>query len=270
MKLFAIVLCICAFLLGASPASAAGEIDRLAHWDSTSADVVDHNAWRQFLAGYVETDGDGVNRVRYAAVSSEDRRHLHDYIVALAARNPAQLNRNEAFAYWVNLYNALTVRLILDHYPVKSIREIKPHPFAIGPWKMELITVAGVSLTLDDIEHGLLRAHWRDPRIHYAVNCASISCPDLLKRPFTGADLDSMLDAAARAYVNHPRGVKVNPDGKLTVSSIYKWYADDFGADEQGVTGHLLEYAEPALAAEIRAAQSIDGYDYDWALNEAR
>jgi len=270
MKLFAIVLCLCAFLLGVPPAAGARDLDRLAHWDSASTDVVDHNTWRQFLSDYVETDGEGVNRVRYAAVSPEDKQRLDDYLDALAAQNPAQLNRNEAFAYWVNLYNALTVRLILDHYPVKSIREIKPHPFAIGPWKMELVTVAGVSLTLDDIEHGLLRAYWRDPRIHYAVNCASISCPNLLKRPFTGADLDSMLDRAARDYVNHPRGVKVNPDGKLTLSSIYKWYAEDFGGDEQAVIGHLLTYAEPALAAEIRAAKTIDGYEYDWVLNEAR
>jgi len=270
MKQVIAFLCTYAFLFAVPPAMAAGDLNRLAHWDSASTDVVDHNAWRLFLSGFVETDGDGVNRVRYAAVSPEDKQRLDDYIDALAARNPAQLNRNEAFAYWVNLYNALTVRLILDRYPVKSIREIKPHPFAIGPWAMALVTVAGVSLTLDDIEHGILRAYWRDPRIHYAVNCASISCPNLLKRPFTAAELHSMLDGAARSYVNHSRGVKVSPGGKLTLSSIYKWYAEDFGGDEQGVIVHLLTYAEPALAAEIRAAQSIDGYDYDWALNEAR
>ncbi len=79
-----------------------------------------------------------------------------------------------------------------------------------------------------------------------------------------------MLDRAARDYVNHSRGVKVNPNGKLILSSIYKWYAEDFGGDDQAVIGHLLKYAEPALAAEIRAAQSIDGYKYDWSLNEAR
>ena len=270
MKALIVFYYIYAVFMNASPALAAGDLDRLAQWNAAGTEVVDHSAFGQFLSDYVEASGDGVNRVRYAEVSPEDRQRLDGYIQALAARDPAQLSRNEAFAYWVNLYNALTLQLILDHYPVKSIREIKPNAFAFGPWKMELITVAGVSLTLDDIEHGLLRAHWRDPRIHYAVNCASISCPNLLIRPFGGREVDSMLDLAARAYVNHPRGAKVMPNGKLILSSIYKWYAEDFGGDEQAVIDHLLKYAEPALAAEIRAAQSIDGYEYDWSLNEAR
>jgi len=270
MRTSTFILCLCALLLNLSSVLAADDLDRLAQWNDAGTEVVDHSAFGQFLSDSVEASGDGINRVRYAEVSPEDRQRLDGYIQALAARDPAQLNRNEAFAYWVNLYNALTVQLILDNYPVKSIRELKPHPLAVGPWRMELITIAGVSLTLDDIEHGLLRAHWGDPRVHYAVNCASISCPNLLGRPFTGGELDPMLDRAARAYVNHPRGAKVNPDGKLILSSIYKWYAEDFGGDEQAVIDHLLNYAEPALAAEIRAAQSIDDYEYDWSLNEAR
>lgn len=268
MKLLNVAICAWAFVLSAATPAAAAELEQLARWNAASEDVVDHSAWRRFLSAYVKTGGDGVNRVRYDAVASDDRKRLDDYINALAARSPARLNRNEAFAYWVNLYNALTVRLILDHYPVQSIREIKPHPFAVGPWKMELVTIAGVPLSLDDIEHGLLRAHWRDPRVHYAVNCASISCPNLLKRPFTSAELDSMLEDAARSYVNHPRGVRFARDGTLILSSIYEWYAEDFGADERDVIAHLLQYARPALAAEIGAAQSISDYEYDWSLNE--
>lgn len=267
MKLLIVVICARAFLFSA--AAPADDFEQLAQWNAESAEVVDHTAWRRFLSAYVETGGDSVNRVRYDAVSSDDRKRLDEYINALAARDPAQLNRNEAFAYWVNLYNALTIRLILDHYPVKSIRKIKPHPFAIGPWKMELVTVAGVSLSLDDIEHNLLRTHWRDVRVHYAVNCASISCPNLLKRPFSGQELDRMLDGAARDYVNHPRGVRIDHDGTLILSSIYEWYAEDFGGDERNVIAHILKYARPALAAEIGAAQFIDGYEYDWSLNEA-
>ncbi|GJL91636.1 DUF547 domain-containing protein [Hyphococcus sp.] len=270
MNPFTLVLFICALLINVSSATAASEIDRLAQWDAESAEVVDHSIFAGFLSDYVETAEDGVNRVRYEAVSPTDRQRLDEYIETLAAKDPIQLNRSEAFAYWVNLYNALTVQLILEHYPVKSIREIKPNPFASGPWRMELVTVSGISLTLDDIEHGILRAQWRDARIHYAVNCASISCPNLLNHPYTGAELNTMLDGAAQAYVNHPRGVRVKGKGKLILSSIYKWYAGDFGGDEQGVINHLLKYAGPALAAELRDAQSIDGYEYDWSLNEAR
>ncbi len=162
MKPSIIIFCLCALLFNASPVLAADDLDRLAQWDAANTDVVDHGAFGQFLSDYAEASRDGVNRVRYAEVWPEDRQRLDGYIQALAAHNPTQLNRNEAFAFWVNLYNALTVRLILDHYPVKSIREIKPHPLAFGPWKMELVTVAGVSLTLDDIEHGILRAEWGD------------------------------------------------------------------------------------------------------------
>lgn len=269
-KLLIIVSYIFASLLNSPAALAAGGLDQLAKWDAANTDVINHEVFGEFLSKYVETGGDGVNRVRYADVSPEDRQRLDSYIQSLSLRDPARLSRNEAFAYWVNLYNALTLQLILERYPVKSIREIKPNPFAFGPWKIKLITVAGVSLSLDDIEHGILRAHLRDARIHYAVNCASISCPNLLNRPFAGAELDSMLDRAAREYVNHTRGVNVNSDGALILSSIYKWYAEDFGGDEQGVIDHLLKYAEPALAAKIRAARSVAGYEYDWLLNETR
>jgi hypothetical protein len=113
-----------------------------------------------------------------------------------------------------------------------------------------------------------LRPIWRDARIHYVVNCASIGCPDLPDRPLTGAAAEAMLDAAARAYVNHPRGFSVH-DGRLVASSIYRWFRDDFGGSEAAVLDHARRYAAPELLRQLRERRAIDAYAYDWSLNSA-
>ena len=187
----------------------------------------------------------------------------------MAALAVGGYSRPEQFAYWVNLYNALTVRVVLDHYPVASIRDlyISPGLFAKGPWGRQLVEVEGEGLTLNDIEHRILRPIWGDPRIHYAVNCASIGCPNLLAEAFTAGTSDRLLDSAARAYVNHPRGVSLQGDG-ITVSSIYNWFASDFDADG-GVLPHLLRHASAELAEQLQRRPRIVDYVYDWSLNDA-
>jgi hypothetical protein len=259
------------FVALAPQAADAADLARLSKFDDASQEQVDHSAWREFLQAYLDAAAsDRVHRVHYSAVTSEDREKLDRYIGALSRRDPTSLSRTEAFAYWVNLYNALTIDLILDRYPVKSIRDIKPSPIAIGPWRIEIVAVMGESLSLDDIEHKILRAAFKDPRVHYAVNCASIGCPNLRAEPFIGAALDEALDAAAREYVNHPRGVRFDGDGRLTVSSIYKWFKEDFGGSDASVIAHLEAYAEPALAARLGSVSKIAAYDYDWTLNDAK
>jgi hypothetical protein len=181
------------------------------------------------------------------------------------------MSRPAQFAYWVNLYNALTVRTVLERYPVASILDIKlsAGPLSFGPWRAKLVEVAGIPLSLDDIEHRILRPIWRDPRIHYVVNCASLGCPDLPAAPLDPRDLDATLDAAARAYIAHPRGLAFDRDG-LVLSKIYSWFREDFGGDEAGLRAHLALYASPGAAARIARARAIAGYRYDWALNDAR
>ena len=121
-----------------------------------------------------------------------------------------------------------------------------------GPWDDAIAKVAGRVLSLNDIEHGVLRPIWRDPRIHYALNCASIGCPNLAGRAYTREDLERLLlEEGARDYVNHPRGAAWQ-DGELRASSIYDWYQEDFGGTEAGVLGHLLRYARPELAERLR------------------
>jgi Protein of unknown function, DUF547 len=230
--------------------------------------AADHTAWDGLLSRYVRESADGVNRVNYAGwkASAADRAALAAYIRALEAERPSALPRAEAFAYWANLYNAVTVNVILARYPVASIRDIRSEGGGlkgfIGPWQTKLVTVEDRRLSLDDIEQGIMRPTFRDPRVHYAVNCASIGCPNLPRRAFRGDTLEADLDAAARAYINHPRGVRVTPQG-LRLSSIYKWYAADFG----DLKTHLERYVTPARAAEIRASARIAGYGYDWSLN---
>ena len=238
--------------------------------DPGSGASVDHGAWQRLLDSYLAPGADGVNRFAYGRVSPADREALNAYVAHLAATRVGALKRAEQLAYWINLYNALTVRLVLDHYPVASIRDIAISPglFAVGPWGKPLIEVEGEALTLNDIEHRILRPIWGDPRIHYGVNCASIGCPDLQARAFTAETAEALLEAAARAYVNHPRGARVEA-GRLTVSSIYAWFREDFGANEAGVIAHLKPYAVPELATALEAVEAIDAYEYDWALNDA-
>ena len=180
-----------------------------------------------------------------------------------------ELARPEQLAFWINLYNARTVALVLDHYPVESIRDIKSRLFSFGPWGEPLLEVEGRKLSLNDIEHGILRPLWRDPRIHYVLSCAAVGCPNLRRAAFTGADREAAMEEAARDYVNDPRGVHFDDRGQLTVSKIYLWYEEDFGGSIEGVLAHLQRYAGPALAARLHGRERIDDYAYDWSLNDA-
>jgi len=171
-------------------------------------------------------------------------------------------------AFWINLYNALTVELILDHYPVASILDISISPglFSFGPWDKKLIEVEGEALSLNDIEHRILRPIWRDARLHYAVNCASLGCPNLREVAFTAENTEWLLEQGAHEYVNHARGAEFI-DSQLIVSSIYHWFKEDFGDSDRGVIEHLGAFAAPELAKRLAKTRRLSGHDYDWDLN---
>ena len=238
--------------------------------DPTATTRIDHRVWSEFLQRYLSRAPRGFNQLAYGAVTAGDRQALDGYIAALAAQPISRFNRAEQEAYWINLYNALTVRVVLDYYPVTTIREINISPgfFATGPWGKALVRVEGIDLSLDDIEHRILRPIWRDPRLHYALNCAAISCPDLQGAAFLAPDLERQLEQAARQYVNDPRGVAVI-QGKVIVSKVYDWFIEDFGGSEQTVLAHLKRYAAPALKAQLKAINRLDDVRYDWSLNGA-
>ncbi len=230
---------------------------------------VDHAAWDAFLARHARAGEDGVHHVAYAAAKGAGEAALAAYVRMLEGTDVDALDRPEQFCFWGNLYNARTVLLILEHWPVRSIREIAISPglFSIGPWRRKLMHVGGEALSLDDIEHRIMRPIWRDPRVHYVVNCASIGCPNLKRTAWRPATLEADMEQAAREFVNHPRGVSVGANGRIVVSSIYRWFREDFGDSDAGVIVHLLRHAEPRLAAALRARSRIDGHDYDWLIN---
>jgi hypothetical protein len=243
-------------------------------WQTHKAEstvAVDHAPWDLILKRYVVTSHpSGVNRFRYAAVSPPDRQALSNYLDALQQVKLSSLSRTEQKAYWVNLYNALTVKVILDHYPVKSIMDIDISPgfFSQGPWDAKLLTIEGEKVSLNDIEHRILRPIFKDNRLHYALNCASLGCPDLQPQAFTAANIERLLPMAAKAYVNSPRGARL-ADDRLYVSSIYVWFKVDFGGSDAGVVEHLRQYAEGALAEGLRTYDKGLRDSYDWRLNNA-
>ena len=260
-------------LLWCMCAHAAPSADLWPRWqasDPASTRVIDHSAWDGFLQKYVQPSADGINRVAYARVSPADRNALAKYVDGLQSAPVSKLNPREQRALWINLYNAQTLKLVLEHYPLASITSINISPglFARGPWGKTLLKVESAELSLNDIEHRILRPIWHDPRTHYSVNCASLGCPNLAMHAYTAARLDEMLDAGARAYINHPRGARVE-NGRLVVSSIYKWFKADFGGTDAGVIAHLKQYAAPALAAQLAGINDISDDQYDWSLNEA-
>lgn len=238
-------------------------------WQASGAGAaIDHAPFDAFLVRYRSVGSDGIARLAYGRVTKNDRAMLDAYVAALGAAPIAAMTRPQQMALWINLYNAATVQVVLDAYPVKSILWIRDGLLPTGPWKRSFIRVGGESLSLDDIEHGILRPLWRDPRIHYAVNCASLGCPDLGAKAFRAETLEAQLDAAASAFINHPRGVRIGPRS-LKLSSIFKWYGDDFG-DAASLRAHLRRYAQPPLSRALDAGLPVRGDSYSWTLNDAR
>ncbi len=233
----------------------------------TTTFSISHEIWAHLLTNHTDMSADGLTRFDYAALKASPKNMtlLGNYINTLAAQTPSAMSRNEAMAYWANLYNALTVQVVTENYPVASIRKIKSG-YRAGPWKRKLVTVEGNELSLDNIEHDIMRPTFKTPLVHYMVNCASIGCPNLKATPWQAATLEADQEAAARAYINSPRGARFDK-GRLRASSIYRWFSKDFGGGEAGVLAHLKLYANEDLRARLNTKQKIDKYDYDWGVN---
>lgn len=238
--------------------------------DPASTAIVDHSNWQHFLDTYLETDAFGQTYFSYSKVTRTDRKALVLYIKALEAINPLKLNADEQKAYWFNLYNALTVSVILDAYPIASIRDIGSRFAGLiksGPWKLDVTTINNRALSLDDIEHNIVRPKFQDYRVHFAFNCASMGCPNLAHTAYSGRNIETLLAEAERAFINHQRGVRIQ-HGQLIVSKIFDWYQSDFVNDEKELANFLAQSAEPKLAAQLKGYRGNIKYEYDWSLNE--
>ncbi|MEZ9397886.1 DUF547 domain-containing protein [Vibrio splendidus] len=250
-------------LLFSTLAWSAPKSDLWPHWNQSNeanSTQVSHQDWQQFLDSYLVKQGQHT-LVRYQAVSTSDKAKLKQYIKRLEQLNPLNYSKAEQYAYWVNLYNAVTVDLILDAYPIKSITKLGGL-FSFGPWGDDVVVVNGMTLTLNDIEHRILRPIWQDPRTHYAVNCASLGCPNLQSQAFTSDNTETLLELAAVEYINSDKGVLVN-NNQLQLSSIYEWFAVDFGTEKQ-----LIQHLDQYRTKPVTNTEKIS-FDYDWSLNQA-
>ncbi|HEY0095029.1 MAG TPA: DUF547 domain-containing protein, partial [Archangium sp.] len=212
--------------------------------------------------------------VDYAGLQARAQPELTAYLRSLEAPGPedyAGFTREQRLAFWVNVYNAYTVRLILDHYPLKSIRRIGWLPLAAFRARFIPLRVLGgkEKLSLWQVEHTHLRRELDEPRIHFAIVCASRSCPKLRSEAYRASEVDAQLEDAARGFVRDSFRNRVDPArGRAEVSRIFKWYRGDFERDGRTLGESIARYAEPAQAEVLRKLGSRPGFlDYDWGLN---
>lgn len=224
---------------------------------------VDHAIWDTLLHRHVRKDG----FVDYKGMI-QDSSKLNQYLALLSAANPNSTGwtSEEKMAFWINAYNAFTVKLIVDYYPVKSIKDIKRGiPFVNTVWDIKFIKIGGKIYDLNNIEHGILRPDFKDPRVHAAINCASYSCPVLRSEAYIAAKLDAQLTDAMRLFVNDPLRNKVTKT-QADISEIFKWFRGDFTREHGSIRKFINQYAKEALNSNGK----INYIDYDWRLNEAK
>ncbi|TNF68036.1 MAG: DUF547 domain-containing protein [Gammaproteobacteria bacterium] len=267
---FTLIICLSIFIIS-NNSFAAPKKELLNHWvsfDPLSKADIQYPIWQHFLNQYL-IEKPHQTLINYKKITPNDKKLLSDAIKRLESIKIYQYNRNEQLAYWINLYNMETIYLILEHYPVKSIKDISSGFFSFGPWDMELLTVDGKKLSLNNIEHGIIRAIYNDPRIHAAVNCASISCPNLDAKTYQGNTIDQQLNQAFKAFVNSPKGVSIK-NNKLYLSEIFNWYGIDFGDSKKNILRFIKLYANPELKNKLQAFNDFEFMSYNWNLNEVK
>lgn len=230
---------------------------------SAQAQPVDNSLFAQVLAEHVHNGS-----VDYSGLKADPSK-LDAYLAQLAAADLPSLPERERFAAYINLYNAATIKLILDHFPVASIRDIRSIGGLFGsPWKLPVVRTRAGAITLDALEHEILRKQFKDARLHAAINCASKGCPPLAPEPYEAARLDEQLDRASRAFVHSPDRARLTGD-TLFVSAIFDWFEADFGGAD-GVIAFVRRHADPALRDDLAAHGGrikLKYLPYDWSLN---
>jgi hypothetical protein len=173
-------------------------------------------------------------------------------------------------AFWINAYNLLAIKMVVEHYPLASIRDAGSFLWPV--WKKTAGLVGGNAYSLDEIEHDILRGRFHDPRVHFAIVCASVSCPDLRVEPYDAASLDAQLEDAARAFLANPaKGLVANQAAaSVSVSSIFRWFGADF-AGAGGVLAFVRAKGDAAVVASVagRRDDELGWIDYDWSLNDS-
>lgn len=219
-------------------------------WSSGGVVAMDHSVWNSLLQRYVSSEG----KVDYSGFKSD--RLFAEYINELKGNHPDDSwAKSEQMAYWINAYNAFTIQLITQNMPLKSIKDITE------PWDNKFIIIEGKSYSLNDIENRILRKGFNDPRIHFGVNCASISCPKLWNKAFTAGNLEGSLDKLTRGFINDP-GYNTIKNREIIISPLFDWYAEDFTSK-----GSLISYLNRYSKVVISQGANVTYGSYNWALN---
>jgi hypothetical protein len=221
--------------------------------------LVDNAIYFHLLQAHVNN-----GRVDYRGFK-EDEQQLDNYLAVLESVRPDALSKPEQMAFYINAYNAWTIKLILSAYPeLDSIKDLGG--LFSSPWKKSIVKLNNSVVTLDHIEHDILRPRFKDPRIHFAINCASISCPPLLNEPYEGTELNRQLNQVTKDFINDPNRNYIKGNS-LYVSRIFKWFREDFNGD---VLSFFKRYAEGNLLDQLNALGSDAGIEYlpyNWGLN---
>ncbi|HRG26554.1 MAG TPA: DUF547 domain-containing protein [Chitinophagales bacterium] len=225
----------------------------------TDSQPFTHEQWTNLLQKHVSADG----WVNYEGFI-KDSTQLNNYLQQIESNYPNEKNwsREQILAYWINAYNAYTVQIVIRNYPVASIKDIKPGvAFLNSVWDIKFITIEGEQLDLNNIEHNILRK-MNEPRIHFAVNCASYSCPKLLNTAYEAATIDNQLNQQAIDFINDPKRNLITPE-EATVSSIFNWFTGDFTNN-----GSLKDFLNKYSNVPIAENTSINFMEYNWNLNK--
>lgn len=214
--------------------------------------AIDHSTWNTLLKTHVTEDG----KVGYKGFI-KDQVLLNDYLNYLGELTPDNSwSKNEKLAYWINAYNAFTIALIMEHYPVKSIMDIK------NAWDIDFIHLGNKTYTLNDIEHQIIRKEFNEPRIHFVLVCAAISCPILLNEAYTPDKLEQQLQQQSNGFINDPSKNSITHK-KAKVSQLFNWFADDFTKN-----GSLIDYLNQFSEIKLDPNTRVDFLEYNWDLNE--
>lgn len=229
-------------------------------FSSVANEHLTHKGWNTLLNKHVDEAGN----VDYKGFKSEEKA-LNEYLTVLSKNHPDNSwKRNDRLAFWINAYNAFTVKLIVKNYPVKSIKDLGGSIYKVNtPWDIKFIKIGEEVYDLNNIEHGMIRKEFSDPRIHFAVNCASVSCPKLRNEAYVGTTIEQQLEDQAKYFINNKVKNQIKSTKKAKLSKIFRWYKGDFTSSGMSIVEYINQYADVKLEADAK----IEFLDYDWDLN---
>lgn len=233
------------------------EIEEIDSTERVTKTIVEepHAAWDKLTRKHINTEG----KVNYAGFLS-DKKDLEQYLRELQElhKEIVDWNKKKQLAYWINLYNAVTVKLIVDNYPVSSITDLEGGK----PWDTQLVELSGTAYTLNAIENKIIRPLFNEPRIHFAVNCAAKSCPKILNKAWTEHNLERSLTAQTEAFLSNKEQNSLD-ENEIIISKIFEWYKVDFGSTNENIIQFINRYSEIAVSKTA----SVNYNEYDWTLN---